>query len=242
MASNNKVSNFFKQYVPKHGKDGLGIPDAFVEHLNGSPKKAVLRNWMGEIWYVEIGYTDAEKFVEDTIVIKVLMFKIFGKSACEKREINSNAGIDVEVKRKEDDVFDVDDDKSDDFIANEEENIEEGEEEASMNHRAKRSAEIKKSLSCSMFHHVLKEIGLKLAEIIAFHDKHRQIWPGKVVHSLGGRTLINGWRAFSRWNNVDKDDLCICEFPTTEGEERDIIEVHIARGCGSRSRTRTDPN
>ncbi|XP_031262026.1 putative B3 domain-containing protein At5g66980 [Pistacia vera] len=76
MTSNNKVSNFFKQYLPKHGKDGLGIPDAFVEHLNGSPKKAVLRNWMGEIWYVEIGYTDAEvlflkgwhKFVNDNSV------------------------------------------------------------------------------------------------------------------------------------------------------------------------------
>ncbi|KAJ0040375.1 hypothetical protein Pint_26879 [Pistacia integerrima] len=107
---------------------------------------------MGKLWHVEIDFTDNgvcflngwQKFVEDTMVIKVLMFKIFGKSACEKREINSNAGIDVEIKRQEDDVID---DKSDDFIANEEENIEEGEgegeEEASMNHRAKRSAEIR---------------------------------------------------------------------------------------------------
>ncbi|KAJ0097599.1 hypothetical protein Patl1_27524 [Pistacia atlantica] len=28
--------------LPKHGYDGLKIPDAFVEHLNGSPKKVVL--------------------------------------------------------------------------------------------------------------------------------------------------------------------------------------------------------
>ncbi|KAJ0040381.1 hypothetical protein Pint_26874 [Pistacia integerrima] len=41
-SKNKRSHGFCKQYLPKHGFDGLKIPDAFVEHLNGSPKKVVL--------------------------------------------------------------------------------------------------------------------------------------------------------------------------------------------------------
>ncbi|KAJ0040923.1 hypothetical protein Pint_27462 [Pistacia integerrima] len=120
--TNNKgVAHFFKEFLPKHGYDGFKIPNAFVKYLNGSLKKAVLRNRMGKRWHVEMADTDSmvlfangwQKFVEDNYVEPAdsLVFSyhgdhifdvlIFEKCGCEKRETSANVSIDIEVKMEE---------------------------------------------------------------------------------------------------------------------------------------------
>ncbi|XP_044489900.1 B3 domain-containing protein REM20-like isoform X2 [Mangifera indica] len=82
--------------------------------------------------------------------------------------------------------------------------------------------------------YVLKDFGIQLAEQVTFLDELERKWPGTVMYWKDGRIWIKGWRQVCRWNDVQKDDHCICEFPLATGRSN-IILVHIVRGVGSQS-------
>ncbi|KAJ0077719.1 hypothetical protein Patl1_36274 [Pistacia atlantica] len=84
--------------------------------------------------------------------------------------------------------------------------------------------------------YVLRDFRIKLAEDVTFHDELEREWSGKVLRWKDGRTWIKGWGSVCRWNHVEKDDLCICEFPEAGGTKNKIL-VHIKRGDGSQSPT-----
>ncbi|XP_031278158.1 putative B3 domain-containing protein At5g66980 [Pistacia vera] len=90
--------------------------------------------------------------------------------------------------------------------------------------------------------YVLRDFRIKLAEDVTFHDELEREWSGKVFRWKDGRTLITGWGSVCRWNHVEKDDLCICEFPEAGGTKNKIL-VHIKRSDGSQSQpTNQEPN
>ncbi|KAJ0077451.1 hypothetical protein Patl1_35696 [Pistacia atlantica] len=90
--------------------------------------------------------------------------------------------------------------------------------------------------------YVLRDFGIQLAEHVTFHDELERTWPGTVICGKDGRTRITGWGPVCRWNQVKKNDLCICEFPEAGGA-KNIILVHIHRHAGSQSQaTNQEPN
>lgn len=89
---------------------------------------------------------------------------------------------------------------------------------------------------------MLKDFGIQLAAQVTFLDELERKWPGTVMYWKDGRIWIKGWRQVCRWNHVQKDDRCICEFPLATGRSN-IILVHIVRGVGSQSQpTNQEPN
>ncbi|KAJ0010563.1 hypothetical protein Pint_34139 [Pistacia integerrima] len=90
--------------------------------------------------------------------------------------------------------------------------------------------------------YVFRDFGIQLAEHVTFHDELERTWPGTVICGKDGRTRITGWGPVCRWNQVKKNDLCICEFPEAGGT-KNIILVHIHRHAGSQSQaTNQEPN
>ncbi|KAJ0077165.1 hypothetical protein Patl1_35984 [Pistacia atlantica] len=181
--------------------------------------------------------------------------KILGKSGCEKNETGPHVGIDIEEEEEEEEheMTDVGTDFDDGHGSDSEYNVEEEEEEeeemeeeapegiAILKQRGKRICEndAKDQLVPS---YVLRDFRIKLAEHVTFHDELERAWPGKVLLWKDGRTWITRWGTVCRWNHVEKDDLCICEFPEAGGTKNEIL-VHIKRGDGSQSQpTNQEPN
>ncbi|KAK9287084.1 hypothetical protein L1049_015494 [Liquidambar formosana] len=77
---------------------------------------------------------------------------------------------------------------------------------------------------------VLKDHNLQLHPKMILCSADGKKWVGKVAIWQDGRTWIGGWKAFCRWNNVGKNDLCICEFVSGRGQRGNLIQVHIVRG------------
>ncbi|KAK9286238.1 hypothetical protein L1049_014624 [Liquidambar formosana] len=76
---------------------------------------------------------------------------------------------------------------------------------------------------------VLQYPNLNLPPKVTFYDSNGREWPGKVTSWGDGRAWIVGWKAFCKWNNVGKNDSCICEFLEERGHWGSLIQVHIVR-------------
>ncbi|KAL5788468.1 hypothetical protein ACOSP7_005417 [Xanthoceras sorbifolium] len=82
---------------------------------------------------------------------------------------------------------------------------------------------------------ILRIWQLKLPNLMFFQNDHGMLCPGNVVNWKDGRIWISGWNDFCIGNHVSADDWCICEFLQGNGQEEDVIKVHIIRSTGSRS-------
>ena len=76
---------------------------------------------------------------------------------------------------------------------------------------------------------VLKDHNIALPRKVLFRDSHGRSWRGNVTVWKDGRTWIGGWRAFCKWNHVNENDSCICEFVQERGHRGNLIVVHIHR-------------
>lgn len=85
--------------------------------------------------------------------------------------------------------------------------------------------------------HVLKDLGLKLAKKITILDERGYSFHGQLDIWKDGRQGIKGWSAFCRAKNLQKDDLCICEF-THSRKMQNTIKVHIVRDVGFQSKAK----
>ncbi|KAH7575161.1 hypothetical protein JRO89_XS02G0056100 [Xanthoceras sorbifolium] len=82
---------------------------------------------------------------------------------------------------------------------------------------------------------ILRIWQLKLPNLMFFQNDHGMLCPGNVVNWKDGRIWISWWNDFCIGNHVSADDWCICEFLQGNGQEEDVIKVHIIRSTGSRS-------
>lgn len=88
--------------------------------------------------------------------------------------------------------------------------------------------QLNESAACCLLQYVPTEVlvdfNIQLPPNMIFRDQYERKWPGEVAVWKDGRTWIGGWRTFCKWNNVMKDDKCICEFIGGN-----LIHVHIVR-------------
>lgn len=68
---------------------------------------------------------------------------------------------------------------------------------------------------------VIRDFNLKLPKHINICDEDGRTWSADVKEWNDGRTsLTKGWRAFWKWNGVEPNDKCLCEFvPGNDGSE-----------------------
>ncbi|KAK3199232.1 hypothetical protein Dsin_022647 [Dipteronia sinensis] len=79
---------------------------------------------------------------------------------------------------------------------------------------------------------VLKLSQLKLQNLIFFRNKCGMHWPGDVINRRNNQIYIRGWNDFCMANHVSMNDSCICEFPQSNNQEVNVIDVHIVCNTG----------
>ncbi|KAJ0010567.1 hypothetical protein Pint_34135 [Pistacia integerrima] len=251
-----KPTQFFQVVLPATLEaKKLKIPDAFVEHLNGFLVAVVMRNKMGKLWHVSLRYIHNEVFFQHG-------WENFVKDNCVKRGRGGGGGGGgySNSRRKEEEeeveVEEVEVEVEDTATAEEEEaattNLMTIDKKKCGNNGSKKCASVRARTPRELDNiftreilvprYVLRDFGIQLAEHVTFHDELERTWPGTVICGKDGRTRITGWGPVCRWNQVKKNDLCICEFPEAGGA-KNIILVHIHRHAGSQSQaTNQEPN
>ncbi|KAL1811935.1 hypothetical protein ACET3Z_022000 [Daucus carota] len=77
---------------------------------------------------------------------------------------------------------------------------------------------------------VIKDFNLKLPKDLCIFVKHGRRWKTEVKVWKDGRTVLSkGWRPICKWNNLQLDDRCICEFVPGDGEEGLFLQMTIVR-------------
>ncbi|PSS02559.1 B3 domain-containing protein [Actinidia chinensis var. chinensis] len=78
---------------------------------------------------------------------------------------------------------------------------------------------------------VIKDHKLKLPQTLILLDEEGRKWSAKVVGWKDGRIWLagGGWRAFCKWNDVQWEDRCICEFMQGKGRQGLYLKMHILK-------------
>ncbi|KAJ0076944.1 hypothetical protein Patl1_35684 [Pistacia atlantica] len=261
-----KPTQFFQVVLPATLEaKKLKIPDAFVEHLNGFSVAVVMRNKMGKLWHVSLRYIHNEERKRR----RRWRWRIQQQQKKEEVEVEDTAtegggggggGYSNSRRRRSSNKNLMTRDKKkcgnngagfqemcqcQGKNASELDNIFTREIVRKYVHRENPYflSELKKKNNQLLVpRYVLRDFGIQLAEHVTFHDELERTWPGTVICGKDGRTRITGWGPVCRWNQVKKNDLCICEFPEAGGA-KNIILVHIHRHAGSQSQaTNQEPN
>ncbi|KAF5951678.1 hypothetical protein HYC85_009622 [Camellia sinensis] len=77
---------------------------------------------------------------------------------------------------------------------------------------------------------VIRDHNLKLPSNLILLDEEGRKWSTRVVQWNDGRTWLTvGWKAFCKWNNLKREDRCICEFIRGKGRRGIFIKTCILR-------------
>lgn len=76
---------------------------------------------------------------------------------------------------------------------------------------------------------VLRDHGITLSTIVVLRDPKGKEWRTTVKSWGDGRLWVSGgWKSLCRWNLVEEEDRCICEFVPSLGPEV-VLQVTIIR-------------
>ncbi|KAF7114379.1 hypothetical protein RHSIM_RhsimUnG0089900 [Rhododendron simsii] len=181
----------------------------------------------------------------------VFHFKIFGRTGCEKEVIGSSHLTYLEVEEVEDDL-EVEKCREENEYAVEEQQLE----ATTLRNGNKRKAAVKVEDDDDIFDYgmvarpksphfvaklrekrrnelyipvdVIKDHRLKLPENLILLNEEGREWSSKVHVWKDGRTWL-GWRAFCKWNNLKREDRCLCEFVHEEGRQEIYLKLNILR-------------
>ncbi|CAK9150829.1 unnamed protein product [Ilex paraguariensis] len=77
---------------------------------------------------------------------------------------------------------------------------------------------------------VIKDHNLKLRPQMMIRDPRGKDWATNVSTWKDGRTCLHGgWKALCKWNNLQKQDKCVCEFVQGRGRRGVFLQIHILR-------------
>lgn len=82
---------------------------------------------------------------------------------------------------------------------------------------------------------VVKDHNIALPPTLVLRDEIGREWKAKVKIWRDGRAwLSGGWQILCRWNFIDKDDVCICEFVRPNTIDM-FLQVTIVRGQATKN-------
>nr|GMD34611.1 B3 domain-containing protein At5g60140-like [Ipomoea batatas] len=238
--SNKKTKGFFKFFNPETSSQKMfshfshysllqKMPPEVSAYMRGKlPRTVFLRDRYKNMWEVKVGSSGNdlffeegwEKFIKDNCVelgdflvidyldTKSLFdFKLLGHPCCDEK---IGVGRPNFLVKEE-----VEWDPSNDSIINENNMSEDEHEFAEVEHIPE---------------YVIRDFNLKLPSTMILRDPKGKDWEAKVKPWKDGRVVLaGGWKELCKWNLIQEEESCICEFVA---EERGMgrKEISIVEG------------
>lgn len=82
--------------------------------------------------------------------------------------------------------------------------------------------------------YVIRDFNLKLPSTMILRDPKGKDWEAKVKPWKDGRVVLaGGWKELCKWNLIQEEDSCICEFVAEErgmGRKEVLLQIQVVHG------------
>uniref|UniRef100_A0A3Q7ERM3 TF-B3 domain-containing protein n=1 Tax=Solanum lycopersicum TaxID=4081 RepID=A0A3Q7ERM3_SOLLC len=236
---------FVKIFSPENSGKRLKIPTSFTYYKNRKlPMKINLRDRFGNMWpvgvnkiggnlYFQYGW---EKFIEDNSVEvgdflvfdydgnKMFDFKLLGRTKCEKNGVGGLKAEEMIVEHQKSRESKEKNWASDSYIFKSGRATQPKNPYFVAKIRSKRRDQLYVPVD------VVKDYKLELPSSMTIRDSIGREFVTKLNKWKDGRIwLVGGWRSLCRWNLVEKNDHCICEFVRGKRNKDLHLRVQVLR-------------